>query len=157
MNGISRGLTRARQRAVSATAEAAGFSLVELVCVLGIVGLLLALGIVVTNHVRRDAGRARARTDLEKIGFALQEYKLRHGAYPVLMSTNGGSFAEATRFAVEQPDVTNRLHAIRGATVGLIDPWGRSYRYVLSDGLCRIYSVGMDGLDGTEDDLEVRP
>ena len=63
------------------------------------------------------------------------------------------------------PDLTS-LHTVVGENAEPIltrrvalDPWGRDFRYeqlVTGDADFRIWSIGPDGIDGNDDDVEVR-
>jgi len=59
-----------------------GFTLVEILVVLGIIGLILSIALPVTFKARRQASRTRALRDLEALHIALDEFKNSHNVYP---------------------------------------------------------------------------
>jgi len=125
----------------------AGFSLLELMIVVVIMGIL-ALAIVPRVIDRPDEARvARAQADIATLHDALQFYKLDNRDYP---STEQGLKALVTRPSTA-PVPEN------WAADGYIerlpqDPWGRDYLY-LNPGLrgrVDVFSFGADGEAGGE-------
>jgi general secretion pathway protein G len=124
-----------------------GFSLIELIAVVAILGILAA---VVAPKIFNQPGKARmakAKTEISNIQSALQMYKLENFNYP---STDQGLQA-----LVEQP--TGDPEAPNWQEGGYLDrlpkdPWGREYLYVSpgENGDIDIYSLGRDGQSGGE-------
>lgn len=126
-----------------------GFTLIEIMVVVVIIGVLGAL--VVPQFMGRtdQAKVTAARTDLQAIGTALEMYRLDNFHYP---STQQGLEALVSK-PLGAPPVKNwnpdgylkRLP---------VDPWGTPYQY-LSPGTRSqgydLYSFGADGLSGGED------
>jgi prepilin-type N-terminal cleavage/methylation domain-containing protein len=59
-----------------------GFTLVELMVGISIIGILATIGIVVYSQANRDAKNTKRVQDLLQIGNALELYRLQHGEYP---------------------------------------------------------------------------
>src|SRR5688500_8151272 len=59
-----------------------GFTLVELLVVIGIIVLLMGILLPVANRAYSKAERARVARELQAIGSALEAYKQDHGFYP---------------------------------------------------------------------------
>jgi general secretion pathway protein G len=125
----------------------AGFSLVEILVVLVIMGLLIS---VVAPTVLNQADEARvqkARADFKNIETALKMYRLDNYVYP---TTEQGLEALVEPSSLD-PEPRNFREG--GYLEELpIDPWGRPYLY-LSPGENKetdIYSLGADGLSGGE-------
>lgn len=125
----------------------AGFSLVEILVVLVIMGLLIS---VVAPTVLNRADEARiqkAQADFKAIETALKIYRLDNFVYP---TTEQGLEALVEASSLD-PEPRNFKDG--GYLEELpIDPWGRPYLY-LSPGEHKkvdIYSLGADGLSGGE-------
>lgn len=59
-----------------------GFTLIELVVVIGIIGILATLIFAVGGGVRERQNRTRAQADMATIANALEAFKARYGEYP---------------------------------------------------------------------------
>jgi prepilin-type N-terminal cleavage/methylation domain-containing protein len=67
-----------------------GFSLTELLVVIGIIAALAAILVPVVNRAMRNAQRVRTAADLQAIAVGLDTYKQDHGSYPrVELNTSG--------------------------------------------------------------------
>jgi len=122
-----------------------GFTLIELMVVLVIIGVLAAL--IVPNVIGRadDARVTAARTDVNNLMQALKLYRLDNQRYPtaeqglqaLLTRPSGGPAAPNWKQYVE------KLPS---------DPWGRPYQY-LNPGIkgeIDVFSLGADGQPGGE-------
>lgn len=125
-----------------------GFSLVEILVVLVILGLLVS---VVAPTVLNRADEARVQkvyADFANISTALKLYRLDNFVYP---STDQGLEALVSATTLD-PEPRNFKQG--GYLDHLpIDPWGRPYLYLSpgENGDFDIYSLGADGLSGGED------
>ena len=125
----------------------AGFSLVEILVVLVIMGLLIRV-VAPTVLNRADEARVqKAHADFKAIETALKIYRLDNFVYP---TTEQGLESLVERSTLD-PEPRNFKEG--GYLEELpIDPWGRPYLY-LSPGERReidLYSLGADGLSGGE-------
>ncbi len=127
-----------------------GFTLIEIMVVVVIIGILGA--IVVPQFMSRpdQAKATAAKVDLQAIGTALEMYRLDNFHYP---STQQGLEALSKR--------PSGLPAARswnpqGYLKSLpVDPWGTPYQYLnpgvkSADGGYDLYSLGSDGVAGGE-------
>ncbi len=128
-------------------ARAAGFSLVEILVVLVIMGLLISV-VAPTVLNRADEARVqKAQADFKAIETALKIYRLDNYVYP---TTEQGLEALVTPSTLD-PQPRNFKDGGYLAEVP-VDPWGRPYLYLSPGerGEVDIYTLGADGLSGGE-------
>ncbi len=129
----------------------AGFTLLELLVVLGIVSLLAAIA---APQVLRYLGKARseaAKAQISAISTALELYALDNGTYPP---------QQFGLNALVQPP--QNIPSWKGPYLkkaeGLLDPWGRPYEYRFPGrkGQIEIFSLGRDNVPGgTGEDQDI--
>jgi general secretion pathway protein G len=121
-----------------------GFTLIELMVVLVILGLIM--GLVVPNVIGKgdDARIDAAKIDIQTIGQALEMYRLHNSHYP---STNQGLKA-----LVSKPGGDPEPKNWRGPYFNKLpkDPWENEYSYFNDNGQLEIISLGADGSEGGE-------
>ena len=122
-----------------------GFTLVELLVVMVILGLLAAL--VVPSYLGRErkARSQAAKTQIELLGTALDTFRLDVGRYP---STQEGLTALRSGGGISGWDGPYLKKDVP------LDPWGRPYLYRSpgEHGEYDLYSNGADGAPGGESD-----
>jgi general secretion pathway protein G len=126
----------------------AGFSLVEILVVLVIMGLLISV-VAPTVLNRADEARVqKAQADFKAIETSLKIYRLDNYVYP----TTEQGLEALVEVSTLDPEPRNFKKG--GYLEELpIDPWGRPYLY-LSPGDHKevdIYTLGADGLSGGEE------
>lgn len=110
-----------------------GFSLVEIMVVIVIIGLL---GTVVTVGVLKFVSDARittAKTQMTEFMKALNLYKMEKGSYP--RSLDALTQAKSSAGESLLKDIPK-------------DPWGNPYRYRADGSQCSITSYGVDNREG---------
>ncbi|MEH0835150.1 type II secretion system major pseudopilin GspG [Pectobacterium cacticida] len=127
-----------------------GFTLLEIMVVIVILGVLASLVVPNLMGNKEKADRQKAISDIVSLESALDMYKLDNNRYP---STEQGLQALVTKPTV-QPEPRN--YPADGYIRRLPqDPWGGDYQ-LLNPGQhskLDIFSLGPDGLPGTEDDI----
>ena len=126
-------------------ARAAGFTLIELMVVLVIIGVLAAL--IVPNVLDRadDARATAARTDVNNLVQALKLYRLDNQRYP---SADQGLQALVSKPAAGPIPPNWKPYVDKLPS----DPWGHPYQYANLGvkGEIDVYSFGADGVIGGE-------
>lgn len=135
-----------RRNGAAPPGRSAGFTLLEILVVLVILGLLAA--VIAGPQVFRQLGAAKseaAKLQLERVSGALDLYRLDVGRYP--------SQQEGLRGLVEPPVGVARWNGpYLKKQESLVDPWGRPYAYRIpgQHGEYDLWSLGADGIEGGE-------
>jgi general secretion pathway protein G len=119
-----------------------GFTLIEIMVVIVILGLLATLVVPNVLGMSEEAKKEKARTDVHNIADAVKMYKIRNNKTP-------NSIDELT-----QPDSKGKAFLENVPK----DPW--DHEYVIHDlerGDFEVISFGPDGNEGTEDDISSKP
>lgn len=126
-----------------------GFTLIEIMVVMVILGLLVA--IVAPNIMgRSDQAKVTvAETQLSNIANALDLYRLDNSHYPSTQQGLEALVAKPT--GSPEPNNWNPDGYLKSVPQ---DPWGGQYQYVSpgTEGPYDLYSFGSDGQPGGEDD-----
>lgn len=126
-----------------------GFTLIEIMVVITILGILAAL--IVPRVVGRtdDARIAAAKQDIASLMQALKLYRLDNSAYP---STEQGLKALLAKPTIEPVPQNWKQGGYLERSSMPKDPWGNEYKY-LNPGLrgeIDVFSYGRDGQSGGE-------
>ncbi|MEZ5479908.1 MAG: type II secretion system major pseudopilin GspG [Thiolinea sp.] len=127
---------------------ASGYTLMELLIVITIIGVLLSIAVVNLRGTPDEARISAARQELRTMELALDLYRMHNAAYP----TND----QGLKALVEKPAEARKWQTggyLKGKSVP-VDPWGNPYRYLSpgNHGELDIYSLGPDGRE-SEDDI----
>ncbi len=116
-----------------------GFTLLEMVIVLGIIAMIMGGAIFAMRGIGAQAKPTQAKSDINAFLSALSMYKLNKGRYP---TTQEG---------------LQRLVETKAMAKVTEDPWGRAYIYRFPGKIDKnepeIVSAGEDGQENTEDDI----
>ena len=136
-----------RNRQEMHAVRSAGFTLIELMVVIVILGILAGLVVPRITEKPEEARRVKAELQIQELSSALKEFKIDNGFYP---STEQGLQA-----LVEKPAVgkTPRNYPSNGYMDKIPkDPWGNDYVYISpgEHGDFDIISYGADREEGGE-------
>ena len=123
-----------------------GFTLVELMAVLVILGILATIVIVNVNPVFQRANLEKIRADMANTNKALELYRFNELTYP---STSQGLEA----LVRPHPELKKPFLFPEDGYISSIplDPWGREYIYEYpsrKDSKYDLYTLGADGIEG---------
>ena len=127
-----------------------GFTLVEIMMVVIIIGVLAAMIVPKFAGRTEQAKIARAKSDIAAIGVALDLYEMDTGRYPessewpsalVSDQPSGGSSAAQSQW---KGPYLKKKGAVN-------DPWGHEYQYTKEGNSYKLVSLGPDGQQGNDD------
>lgn len=126
-----------------------GFTLVELMVVIVILGLLATIVVINVLPSQDRAMTAKAKADIALLEQSVEMYRLNNLVYP--------SSSDGLRALVAPPSsLTNAQGYQPGGYIKKLpkDPWGRDYLYAAPGrkGPFDIYTLGADGVEGGEGD-----
>jgi general secretion pathway protein G len=138
---VFRPLLRTRPSPRSARA---GFTLMEMLVVIVIIGMLSAMIVGISHVVTRNKQLAQCRSEMQQIMFLLDDYQLKIGKFPPA----GGSDLIAIKGALDGLLGSAKV----SAKTDFLDIWGQSFQYVRrNDTSCTIFSKGPDETSGDPD------
>jgi len=130
------------------TCRRSGFTLVEMLLVITIIGILAALVIPKMVGRSEQARQAAVQADISAIKTALDAFEVDNGYYP-----------KGLQELIQQPNNTPHWHGpYLDADKGLPqDPWGNKYVYYYpgkhNPNSYDLFSVGPDSKEGSQDDI----
>jgi general secretion pathway protein G len=145
-----------------------GFTLMEMLVVMAIVGILSSLLITGVRAARGRGKIAKTRTMIDGLSLSIKQYEIDHGDYP--RGAGGTASAEALHKALTSakwPGAYEFTNKEAQDTDGngereIVDAWGgpisyyhnRSYSGPPRATTFRLISKGPDGVQGTDDDVD---
>lgn len=115
-----------------------GFTLVELLLVIAILGILGTVVVVNFGGASDDARNAATRTSIGAIDQAVQIYKMKTGRFPKSL--------EDLTVGINDEEPLLKAGALN-------DAWAMPFEYKLDGKKYTIISAGADGTTGTADDI----
>jgi general secretion pathway protein G len=152
-----------------------GFTVIELLTVLAIIGILAGLITTAAHEARKRALMAKAKAAISSVETALGMFQSDLGGYPTpgagnanlinALSENTGTYVIGTQsYALPSDDWSGPYMNFKdeASTGEFLDPWGNPYVYEAGTdhgtgadytGYVDIRSNGPDGISGTVDDI----
>ena len=127
-----------------------GFTLIEMVMVLGIIAMILGGAIYTMRNITEPAKLSQVESDFKSLESALAMYKLNAGSFPTTQ--------QGLKALQEKPSSTPVPRRWTQVVTDLpSDPWRQPYGYRFPGkkkaNECEMFSKGPDGQEGTADDL----
>jgi len=124
-----------------------GFSLIEIMIVIIILGLLAGLVLPRLMGQKDKAARKIVCVQMKSLKDALQNFNLDNGVYPTT--------EEGLNALIKNPDPEKYKGYPKGGYLDgkiPVDPWKNPYIYLNEDGEIDFVSLGADGKEGGEDE-----
>ncbi|TCK05320.1 type II secretion system major pseudopilin GspG [Phorcysia thermohydrogeniphila] len=127
----------------------AGFTLIELMIVIVILGLLAALVAPKFLKSGEEAKVTTTQVQMKNVEQALKLYKLHNSVYPTT--------EQGLKALVEKPETEPVPKNWKGPYMDEVpkDAWGNEFIYISDGKHFTLISPGPDGEEGTEDDIKV--
>lgn len=130
-----------------------GFTLLEIVIVLGIIAVIIGGSIMALKNIGKGAELQRVEADFNNLSAAVMSYKLNAGQVP---TTQQG--LEALYVKPTTPPIPKRWASVGDKGKGVpTDPWAVPYRYrnpgKKDSSTFEIYTFGPDQQENTDDDM----
>ena len=125
-----------QDKAFKDRARRAGFTLLEILVVVVILGILASLVAVKMTGKTEDAKIVAAKANVTTIKLAIAQYEMENGKLPQALSDL----------------VSGEKHYLDRETVPK-DDWGNEFTYYMKGDLVKVRSAGPDGVFETEDDI----
>lgn len=126
--------------------KSAGFTLIEVMVVVVILGILAAIIVPKIMSRPEQARKVKVKQDILAIQSALDLYKLDNGRYP---TTDQGLPALVSK--PSSPPVPRNWKSDGYLQDVPMDPWGETYQYLNDNEKVRIFSFGPNGRDGNSE------
>ncbi len=126
--------------------KSAGFTLIEVMVVVVILGILAAIIVPKIMSRPEQARQVKVKQDLLAIQSALDLYKLDNSIYP---TTDQGLNALIKKPTT--PPIPQNWKSEGYLQQLPTDPWGQAYQYINDDEKLRIFSYGPKGKDGNSE------
>jgi general secretion pathway protein G len=135
------------------TRRRGGFTLLEILLVVGLLALLASFAIPALVGQGEEAKKKMVKAAIGPNGMLMQAIDL--------YKFNAGVFPDDLKYLVEKPSDDEQAKKWTGPYLkdisGLKDPWDHDYMYKApgshNEGGVDLWSVGPDGRDGTDDDI----
>lgn len=129
-----------------------GFTLLEIVIVLGIIAVILGGSIAMLGKLGDGAKVQRVQGDFNALESAVRVYAMNAGNPPTTSQGLKALYVKPT-----SPPTPKRWSKAGKGTEVPLDPWGEPYKYrnpgKIDSSTFEIYTAGPDKQEGTDDDM----
>src|ERR1700752_845921 len=109
-----------------------GFTIVELLIVIVVIGILALLVITTYSGIQQKARNAKRQTDVQSLQTQLEAFYSQNGSYPSLTDMNGAAWLTANMKSLDQNALIDPSNPTQSKTL-LAAPAAKSYAYAVSD------------------------
>jgi len=119
-----------------------GFTLIEVLLVVVIIGILAAIVVPRLGGRTKEAQVAAAKASIDGISLAIDQYEVDNGFYPATMQA----------LITKSSEQNWKGPYLKKGTLPL-DPWGKEYTYTPKENGYELKSLGPNGVEGGGDDV----
>lgn len=133
-----------------------GFTLLELLVVVAIIGILAGLLLPAFSKMKNAARIKKATSDVVALVAAIQGYQVVYHRWPG--NADGGSWKNDNYTVINQlaNNPQKRIFFEASSTSKtLLDPFGNAYCITITGENIRVWSYGLDGTNGTGDEISM--
>lgn len=122
--------------------QKSGFTLIEMLLVVVIIGILAAVVLPKLTGRGKEASIAAAKASIENLSLALDMYEVDNGSYPSSLQS----------LITKGPELNWKGPYLKKGEIP-VDPWGKEFVYGAKENGYEIRSYGPNGADGGGDDI----
>lgn len=89
-----------------------GFTLIELMIVISIIGIIMTLSIISLSKIRQDTNDTKKISDIKQIQSALELYRANEGYYPETLSPGQSLISSSTTYMINIPSNSEMNNSI---------------------------------------------
>ncbi len=109
-----------------------GFTIVELLIVIVVIGILALLVITTYSGIQAKARNSKRQTDVQSLQTHLESFFSQNGYYPSLTDMNTASWLSTNMKSLDQTALTDPSNPTQSTTL-LAAPAAKSYAYAVTD------------------------
>ena len=109
-----------------------GFTIVELLIVIVVIGILALLVITTYSGIQAKARNAKRQTDVASVQTQLEAFFSQNGYYPSLADMNSGTWLSGNMKSLDQNALVDPSNPTQSKTL-VASPAAKSYAYAVSD------------------------
>ena len=109
-----------------------GFTIVELLIVIVVIGILALLVITTYSGIQAKARNSKRQTDIASLQTQLEAFFSQNGYYPSLTDMNSGTWLTANMKSLDQNALIDPSNPTQSKTL-VATPAAKSYAYAVSD------------------------
>jgi len=111
-----------------------GFTIVELLIVIVVIGILALLVITTYSGIQQKARNSKRQTDLQSLQTQLEAFFSQNGYYPNLTDMNSASWLDTNMKSLDQNALIDPSNATQSKTLlGSASTTAKQYQYVATD------------------------
>jgi prepilin-type N-terminal cleavage/methylation domain-containing protein len=109
-----------------------GFTIVELLIVIVVIGILALLVITTYSGIQQKARNSKRQTDIQSLQTQMEAYYSQNGHYPSLGNMNTASWRQTNMKSLDPGALTDPSNPTQSATL-VAAPVAKSYAYAVTD------------------------